>query len=74
MKTKILFSVLIFIGMIIYLKGSSVGIDRILLSNLQWGFEKVYIWFLIILSSAILSVVPFTPIILKKILRRSWDI
>jgi len=65
---------LIFIGMIIYLKGSSVGIDRILLSNLQWGFEKVYIWFLIILSSAILSVVPFTPIILKKILRRSWDI
>jgi len=74
MKTKIFFSALIFIGMIICLKGLSVGIDRIPLSNLQWGLEKVYIWFLVILSSAVFSIIPFTPIILKKIFGRSWEI
>lgn len=74
MKVRIIISIIIFVIMIMALKGTTIGIDRIPLSELEWGFEKLYIWMLIILSAAIFATIPFIPIILNNLFREFGEI
>lgn len=75
MKTKIIISVVIFIGMVLFLKGITVVglINPITLANMPWGFEKFYIWFLIVISSGAFAGIPWIPDFFKSVFRRSWE-
>jgi len=74
-KTKIIISVVIFIGMIIYLKEITVvgGNNPMMLSSMSWGFEKFYIWFLIVISSGAFAGILWIPDFFKSIFRRSRE-
>jgi hypothetical protein len=61
--------------MILYLKGITIvgGSNPITLPDMSWGFEKFYIWFLIVISSSAFAVIPWIPGFFKKIFRRNWE-
>lgn len=76
MKTKMIISAVIFIGMFFFIKSNClVGIDRIPLASLDWGVTKTWIMFYIVICPAVIcATIPFAPIIIKKMFGRSWEI
>ena len=71
MKTKIVISIAVFIGMIIYLKGITVvGLSTpTLLANMPWNLEKVYIWFFILISAVVFASIPWWIKIVKFVFK-----
>jgi len=75
MKTKMIISAVIFIGIFFFLKETHlIGIDRLPFDDYPQGLGKSWIMFyLIICPATICAAIPFAPEIIKKMFGRSWE-